>query len=214
MSVDISWLGHACFRIKSGQTTIITDPFPPELKYDLGKPSANIVTVSHAHASHAAADRIDGSPRVVHTPGEYEISGALITGLATFHDGQRGAERGKNTVYLIELDGITICHLGDIGHTLSSAHVEELEEVDVLLLPVGGVTTINAAQASEVIRQIEPKVVIPMHYGTPQVTGLEPVSVFLKEMGNEQIAPQPKLTLSKSMLPAGTQIYVLEYKAA
>jgi L-ascorbate metabolism protein UlaG (beta-lactamase superfamily) len=208
--VDINWLGHSCFRIKGSHAVIITDPFPPELGYTLGKQTADIVTLSHQHPSHSYVKGIGGEPRIIRGPGEYEISGILIIGIATFHDTQRGQVRGKNTVYVMEIDGVSVCHLGDLGHVLSSEQVEEIGNVDVLLLPVGGGSTINAAVSAEVIRQLEPKAVIPMHYKTPAVKReLDSVNVFLKEMGMVQIEPRSKLTLSKSNLPLSTQVFLL-----
>ena len=205
-------MGHSCFRIKGSQAVIITDPFPPDLGYSLGKPTANIVTVSHQHPSHSFVQGVGGEPRIVQGPGEYEISGVLIIGVATFHDAEGGQKRGKNTVYLMEVDGISVCHLGDLGHVLTAEQVEEIGDVDVLLLPVGGVSTIGAPMAAEVIRQLEPNAVVPMHYKTPEINReLEPVENFLKEMGIEQIDPRPKLSVSKSNLPASTQVFLLGY---
>jgi L-ascorbate metabolism protein UlaG (beta-lactamase superfamily) len=210
--MDINWLGHSCFRIKGKQAAIITDPFPPDIGYTPSKPTADIVTVSHQHHSHAYDKGVGGDPKVITGPGEYEIKGVLIIGIATFHDSDGGKVRGKNTVYLIEIDGITVCHLGDLGHVLTTEQVEEVDDVDVLLLPVGGGSTINASTAAEVIRLIEPKVVIPMHYKTPAVKReLAPVESFMKEMGIERPASQPKLSLNPSSLPASTQVYLLEY---
>jgi L-ascorbate metabolism protein UlaG (beta-lactamase superfamily) len=155
---------------------------------------------------------VGGEPKLVTRPGEYEINGVLIIGIATFHDAQRGRSRGKNTVYLMEIDGVSICHLGDLGHVLTTEQVEEIGNVDVLLLPVGGVSTINAPLAAEVVRQLEPKAVIPMHYKTPALNRkLEGVDEFLKEMGIEQINSQPKLSLARSSLPASTQVFLLDY---
>lgn len=203
-------MGHSCFRIKGNQAVIITDPFPPDLGYSLGKQTADIVTVSHQHPSHSYTEGIGGEPKIISGPGEYEISGVLIIGIATFHDSVRGQTRGKNTVYLIEIDGITICHLGDLGHVLTSEQVEEIGDIDVLLLPVGGVSTINAAMAAEVIRQLEPKVVIPMHYKTPSLKReLDPVDDFFKEMGVGQIEPRNKLSVSRTNLPPSTQVFLL-----
>jgi L-ascorbate metabolism protein UlaG (beta-lactamase superfamily) len=210
--VDITWLGHSCFRIKGSQAVIITDPFPPDLGYSLGKPTANIVTISHQHPSHSFVQGIGGEPKIVKGPGEYEISGVLIIGVATFHDAEVGRKRGKNTVYLMEVDGISVCHLGDLGHVLNAEQVEEIGDVDVLLLPVGGVSTIDASIAAEVIRQLEPKAVVPMHYKTPVIEReLEPVEKFLKEMGMEQIDSRPKLSVTKSNLPVSTQVFLLDY---
>ena len=190
---------------------ILTDPYPPDLGYSLGEPTARIVTVSHQHPSHAYVQGVGGEPRLVTGPGEYEVSGILIIGMATFHDAERGGKRGKNTVYLMEVDGVSICHLGDLGHVLTAGQVEEIGDVDVLLLPVGGVSTIDAAMAKEIIRQLNPKVVVPMHYKTPALSRqLEPVDDFFKEMGIERPDSQLKLSLTKSNLPVGTQVFLLD----
>jgi L-ascorbate metabolism protein UlaG (beta-lactamase superfamily) len=208
--VDITWLGLSCFRIRGSQAIIVTDPFPPGLGYNLGKLTADIVTVSHPHPSHSYDKGINGEHRLVKGPGEYEISGVLILGLNTFHDSVKGQSRGKNTIYLMEIDGVNVLHLGDLGHALGDDLVEEIGNVDILLLPVGGVATINAAMAAEVIRKLEPKVVIPMHYKTPKSNrDLEPVENFLKEMGQAQVEPRPKLTISRSNLPLTTEVVVL-----
>ena len=210
--MDITWLGHSCFRLKGSRTTIITDPYPPSLGYSLGNPTAHIVTVSHQHEGHSYVQGIGDEPRQVAGPGEYEISGVLIIGIATFHDSEKGGERGKNTIYVVEIDEVSICHLGDLGHVLKAEQVEEIDNVDVLLLPVGGVSTIGASMAAEVVRQLEPKVVIPMHYKTQALSQeFEPVERFLNEMGVKQIDPQPKLSITRSNLPLTTQVFLLDY---
>jgi L-ascorbate metabolism protein UlaG (beta-lactamase superfamily) len=209
--MDITWLGYSCFRIRGNQAIIITDPFPPGLGYTLGKQTADIVTISHPHPTHSYFQGISGEPRLVKGPGEYEISGVLMLGIATYHDVVKGQSRGKNTAYLMEIDGVAVCHLGDIGHVLSNEQVEEMGNVDVLMLPVGGVSTINAAMAAEIIRKLEPKAVIPMHYQTPKAgRELEPVENFLKEMGLGQVESRPKFTVSKSNLPITTQVILLD----
>ena len=210
--MDISWLGHSCFRIRGSHGVIITDPYSPDLGYSLGKPIARIVTVSHQHPGHSYVQGIGGELKVVSGPGEYEIDGNLIIGVATFHDGERGGKRGKNTVYLVEVDEVSICHLGDLGHVLTAEQIEEIDKVDVLLLPVGGVSTINAPMAAEVVRQLEPKAVIPMHYKTPAIEWeLEPVERFLRELGVKQVDSQPKLSLTKLSLPVSMQVFLLDY---
>jgi L-ascorbate metabolism protein UlaG (beta-lactamase superfamily) len=210
--MDITWLGHSCFRLRGSHATVITDPYSPGLGYSLGKPTARIVTVSHQHPGHCYVQGVGGQPKEVSRPGEYEISGVLIIGIATFHDGERGRKRGKNTVYLMEIDEISVCHLGDLGHVLTNEQVEEIGNVDVLLLPVGGVSTINAPMAAEVVRQLEPKAVIPMHYKTPALSWeLEPVERFLKEIGAKQVNSQPKLSITKSNLPDSSQVFLLDY---
>ena len=212
MQMDISWLGHSCFRIRGRHATVITDPYPPNLGYSLGKPNSDVVTVSHHHSGHSYVQGVGGEPKLITGPGEYEISDILIIGVATFHDAEGGGRGGKNTVYLMEIDEVSVCHLGDLGHVLTAGQVEELGNVDVLLLPVGGVSTIDAPNATEVVRQLEPNVVIPMHYKTTALSRrLEPVDRFLKEMGVKEISAQPKLSLTRSNLPVSPQIFLLDY---
>ena len=132
--MDIFWLGLACFRIRGSQAIVITDPFPPDSGYTLGKQTADIVTVSHAHPSHSYVQGVSGA-RVVKGPGEYEISSVLIIGLTAYHDAVKGQSRGKNTIYLMEIDGVTICHLGDIGHVIGDEPLEAMGKVDILMVP-------------------------------------------------------------------------------
>ena len=210
--MEITWLGHSCFRMKGKDVTIITDPYDRSSGYTMGKPTASIVTVSHHHPDHDCVAMVSGKPRIVDGPGEYEISDVIITGIPSFHDNQRGAIRGKNTAYLIQLDEVTVCHLGDLGHVPSSEQVEEMSDVDILLTPVGGVSTINAAAAAETVSLVQPKIVIPMHFKTEVVRReLEPLDRFLKEMGVKTVTPQPKLTVVKTSLPTQTQVVVLDY---
>ena len=210
--MEIIWLGHSCFRIKGSQAGLITDPYSPELGYSLGKQSARIVTVSHNHPGHSYTQGIGGDPKVITGPGEYEISDVLIIGMDTFHDAEKGAQRGKNTVYIIQIDDMTVCHLGDLGHMLTSDQLEELEAVDILMVPVGGRSTINAPVASEIIRQVEPKVVLPMHYQTDALKReLDPVSNFLSDFGSEMTDPQPKVSYTRANLPVSTQVVLLDY---
>lgn len=209
--MNISWLGHSCFKIAGREVTVVTDPFSPTLGL-LGKAVADIVTVSHQHEGHAYVKGIGGEPMLVTGPGEYEINGVLIIGITTYHDAEGGRQRGKNTVYLMEVDGVSVCHLGDLGHVLSTGQVEELGSVDVLLLPVGGISTIDAPMAAEVVRQLNPKAVIPMHYQIPALNRtLEPVDRFLKEIGVKEVNSQAKLTFTKPSLPDNTQVFLLEY---
>jgi L-ascorbate metabolism protein UlaG (beta-lactamase superfamily) len=212
IKMELHWLGHSCFRIKGSRTTVITDPYSPNLGYSLGKLVANIVTVSHQHPGHANIAGIDGAPKIVCGPGEYEIAGVLIIGMPTYHDQVEGKERGKNTIYVMDVDEVTICHLGDLGHALTAGQVEEIGKVDVLLLPVGGVSTIDATAASKIVRQLEPRVVVPMHYKTEVLPWeLEPVDKFLKEMGVKEVIPQSKLSLTRSSLPSNMQVSLLNY---
>jgi L-ascorbate metabolism protein UlaG (beta-lactamase superfamily) len=213
--MEITWLGHSCFRLRGKDATVLMDPCGKETGYSMNRPTADIVTISHEHAGHNNVSGVAGSPRVVQGPGEFEIAGVLIMGIPTYHDGEKGEKLGKNTAYVLELDDVRVCHLGDIGHVPTPEQVEELSGVDILLAPVGGGTTINAAAAVETISLLAPKLVIPMHYKTPAAKDdLEPLDRFLKEMGaktaNEE--RQPKLSVTKSTLPEETKVMVLEYK--
>jgi L-ascorbate metabolism protein UlaG (beta-lactamase superfamily) len=147
-------------------------------------------------------------------PGEYEVAGVSVVGVPTYHDAEKGAKRGRNTVYLIEIDDVRICHLGDLGHRLDDTDAEAISSADVLLVPVGGRTAINAAQAAEVVRQLEPRYVIPMHYAIPGLkVELDPIERFLKEMGVASAEPQPKLSVQKSSGEYETKVIILEPKA-
>ena len=209
--MDITWYGHSCFQIKGKKATVITDPFSPELGYTLEKQTASIVTVSHQHPGHSYTEAIN-SGYTVKAPGEYEVNGVLIVGIAAYHDAQKGEKRGKNNVYLMDIDEVSVCHLGDLGHSFTPSQIEQIDNVDILMLPVGGVSTIDAAIAAEVVRQIEPQIVIPMHYKTDAISReLAPVDRFLKEMGLKEVEPQAKLTVTKANLPLTTQVVVLSY---
>ena len=211
--MEITWLGHSCFKLKGKQSTVITDPFSPAIGYTLGKVTADIVTVSHPHPGHSYVQGVADEPRILKSPGEYESGGVLSVGVHTFHDNEKGAQRGKNTVFVIDVDDVMICHLGDLGHVLTAEQVAEINGVDVLLIPVGGVSTIDAVQAAQVVRQLEPKIIIPMHYKTEaEKKDLETAERFLKEMGVKEIVPQPKLLANKNSLPLTMQVVVLSYK--
>jgi L-ascorbate metabolism protein UlaG (beta-lactamase superfamily) len=205
---DIHFLGHACVRIKGKDGTVICDPYQRMVGYDIGKPAASIVTVSHQHDGHnntAAVKPLKEKLFVVDGPGEYEIGGILISGVRTFHDRAQGAERGYNTVYVIHLDDLSFCHLGDLGHELTSAQLAAIGPVDVLFIPVGGDTTISPAQAPAVIAQLEPRLVVPIHYAPAQPSfdnTLEPIERFAHEIGIKEIVSEDKLTVTAAGLPA------------
>jgi L-ascorbate metabolism protein UlaG (beta-lactamase superfamily) len=148
----------------------------------------------------------------IKSPGEYEIGGTFITGVATFHDDRKGSLRGKNTIYIIEMDGITLCHLGDLGHPLNPNLIEEIGDIDIIFLPVGEVSTIPIDTAAEIVRQLEPDIVIPMHYKTEAFAGdLSPVDKFLDKMRIRDLETRPKLSVTSSSLPSSTQTIVLNY---
>lgn len=209
--MEITWLGHSCFRIKGRELTVITDPYDKSLGYPSSQVSGNVVTSSHPHPGHSYVAGVSGRPKLISGPGEYEVAEAFITGISTFHDAEQGQVRGKNTVYLIEMEEMVLCHLGDLGHVPTPEQVERMSGVEVLLVPVGGASTIDAAAAAKTVRLLEPKVVIPMHFKTEMLTReLEPVTRFLKEMGLTDIEPRPKFSAKKSSLPSDTQVILLD----
>jgi L-ascorbate metabolism protein UlaG (beta-lactamase superfamily) len=211
--MEITWLGHSCFRLRGKQVTVITDPYSPATGYSLGKATAQIVTVSHSHPGHSCIEGISGEPKIIKGPGEYEMNDVITLGIATYHDQEHGAIRGKNTAYLINVDDVMVCHLGDLGHVLTSEQAAKLDTMDVLLVPVGGGSTIDATQAAEIVRRLEPKIVIPMHYKTEALKrDLATEERFLKEMGVKDILPQPKLNVNKVSLPLTLQVSLLSYK--
>lgn len=214
--MEITYLGHASFKLRGRSAVVITDPYSPEMTgLKFPKTEADIVTVSHQHEDHNQHVLVGGAPIVVSGPGEYEIKGVKIIGVATYHDNSQGTARGRNTVYRIEIDGISIIHCGDLGHKLDEKQLEILDDASVLMVPVGGFYTIDATQACEVVSQLDPKIVIPMHYSTPDhvkelSSKLATVDQFLKEIGKEGIIPQPKLVVTKDKLPGEMSVVILE----
>ncbi|OGZ36079.1 MAG: hypothetical protein A3A94_01775 [Candidatus Portnoybacteria bacterium RIFCSPLOWO2_01_FULL_43_11] len=202
--MTISWYGHSCFKITNsgGHLTIITDPFDKSVGLNPPRGSADIITVSHEHYDHNNIKSFSGAPFIVNGPGEYEIKGVSIFGLNSFHDEKQGQERGLNAIYLIEIDEIRICHLGDFGQEkLTDEQLEEIGEVDILMIPVGGTYTISADEAVEIVEQIEPRLIVPMHYKIPGLKiNIDGVDKFLKEMGLTQKPAVDKITLKKKDL--------------
>jgi L-ascorbate metabolism protein UlaG (beta-lactamase superfamily) len=214
--VDITWLGHACFRLRGRDVSILTDPYAGD---DWGYPplatGADLVTVSNEHPHHAGLSGVSGTPRVLRGPGEYEIGGALIWGVRTpRRSSQDGLTSTRNTAYVIQLEELTICHLGDLAEgSLSAEQLTRLKDSAVLLVPIGGHCTINAAQAAQVIAQIEPKLIVPMHYATDETRGrmeLDDISRFCREMGASDAAPRPRLSVTATSLPNEPTVVLLE----
>jgi L-ascorbate metabolism protein UlaG (beta-lactamase superfamily) len=213
--MELIWLGHSCVRLRHRDTVVMQDPFDRALGYNVGRWSADIVTVSHDHPGHNNASSIQGDPKVLTGPGEYDIAAVPIFGVATFHDRQRGSERGRNTAFVVELDEVRVCHLGDIGEPPNADMVKAIGVVDVLLVPVGGSTTVDAQGAVETVRLLEPKIIVPMHYSTPalkrdDLAGVEP---FLTAMGVTSANPLQRLSVTATSLPSEPQVVVLDYGA-
>lgn len=215
--IDIYFHGQACVRVKGKSATVVIDPYDPVYTgLPTLKLAADIVCVTHDHGDHNNTGAVSGveegkSPFVISGPGEYEISGVNIIGVGSFHDEKEGAERGKNTIYHITIDEISLVHLGDLGQKkLTEEQVEELSGCDVLFIPVGSVYTISGKDAPDIISQIDPKIIIPIHYKLDGLKfPLEDVSVFLTAMGREKIEPAPKLSVSRDKLPEEPEVVLL-----
>lgn len=216
--MEITYLGHSSFRLRSKDASVVTDPFDPKLVgLKFPKVSADIVTISHEHKDHSSSEQVKDVQMVINGPGEYEIKGVSIVGIPTFHDDKKGENRGKNTLYIFEMDKIRIAHLGDLGHKLEEGTVEELGTVDILMIPVGGEYTIGPALATEAIRDIEPSIVLPMHYKIPGMEKsfdkLSSVDEFLKEVGMS-VEEMDKLSIKKGDLLEGeSKVIVLKPKS-
>lgn len=217
--MEITYLGHSCFKLRGKHGTVICDPYEDSIGFPLSNVSGDVVTISHSHYDHNAADRVKGTARrakpfVIDAPGEYEVGGISVFGVPSFHDKSEGSERGKNLIFKIFMDYINVCHLGDLGHDLLEKHVQEIGVVDVLLVPVGGVYTIDPETAVKVINSLNPSYVIPMHYKSDEHTGehfheMATVKNFLDEYGvNKQ--PVKSLVVESGSFPEETEIVVLE----
>lgn len=193
------------------------DPYDPKkLGYKLPKLKADIVLLSHEHDDHSYLEGVDDYKLLVETPGEYEMSDTFIYGAKTYHDDQEGKDRGDNTIFQIDMDDFSLLHLGDLGHELATETMEKLTDIDVLMIPVGGVYTIDAKTAVKVISSVEPSIIIPMHYQTEDLTGLskklDDIKNFLEEMGIEDngVKKVDKLVLkTRSDIPAESEVYIL-----
>ncbi len=211
--MDIIWYGQACFKLKGKNASVLIDPFEPEF-VGLKLPKdfeANVVLKTHDHKDHNNVSGVSGAPKIFDGPGEYESKGIIITAVKSYHDKAEGKERGNNTIFNVCVDGVNIVHLGDLGQDkLTEDQINDIDKADIVLVPVGSVFTINAKEASSIVSQLEPKIVIPMHY---KIEGLkfelEPVENFLKEMGAENLAPIPKLSITKDKLPEELEVVLL-----
>lgn len=215
--MQITWLGQSSFKIEAKTTlgntvTIITDPYNDSVGLKMPRSKADIVTVSHGHFDHNNLEAVKGEPFIIQNPGEYETKGVFIYGVETYHDDKKGAERGPSTVYRIDVEDLTLAHLGDLGHTLENGQLELLEGVDILMIPVGGVYTIDAKKAMDVISQIEPRIVLPMHYKIPGIkVNFDGIDKFCKEIGVCSKDHPDKLKITKKDLPQeDMQVIVLE----
>lgn len=215
INMEITWYGHSCFRLtERNYATVVTDPFDHKVVgYDALKLKAELVTISHDAPGHNNSDAVKGTTHVLTGAGEFEIGGVFITAVQTAGGGKKNKDKVRNTLYVFDYDGITVAHLGDMAEVPTQSEVEALGTVNVLLLPVGGGSSLNAAKAVEVVSLIEPNLVIPMHYSTDAAKiNLDSLNKFLKEMGLGKVEAQPSLKVTRSGLPEETKVVVLDYQ--
>ena len=216
--MQISYFGHSCFRLKGKNGTVVTDPYSEEGVYGISMPklSADLVTVSHQHRGHNAIEKIKGSnnrkkPFIIDFPGEYEVGGVSVFGTKTYHDTVNGKERGSNLIFTILIDGITVCHLGDLAHPLTDEQLKNISAIDVLFLPVGGPNSIMGEEAVKLAHTVSPNYLIPMHYADaayPKDAPLKRIEDFFRAFGNT-VEIEEKLNVEKDRLPDEMQLVVL-----
>ncbi len=214
----LKWLGHSAFLLTAADgTRIVTDPyvsgsFDGDIQYGPIREAADAVTVSHHHQDHDGVSGLPGKPKVFEGKGSFKAGSVSIVGVETFHDENQGAQRGRNTVYVIEAEGLRVCHCGDLGHVLTPQQVAAIGKVDVLLVPVGGTFTVNAAGARKVAAQLGAKVAIPMHYKTDKLGfGIDTVAEFTRGQANVKRVGQSEVELSADKLPPAPEVWVLEH---
>jgi len=221
--MQIIWHGQSCFQIttnqgKNNQVSIVIDPFSDEIGLRLPKLEADILLVTHHHKDHDNTKKVQspkggGNYFLIDGPGEYEVKNIFIQGIQSFHDNVQGKERGENTIYTIEAEDLKLCHLGDLGQKeLTDEQLEIIGEVDILLIPVGGVYTISAKEALNVMSQIEPNITIPMHYQIPKIKNkLDGLDKFLNSLGIKSMTPENKLSIKKKdIIPEEAKIIILK----
>ena len=213
--MEITWYGHSCFRLtERGMATVVCDPFDAEtVGYDLLKLKADIVTSSHDAPGHNYLNAVKGYSHAITGPGEFEIGSVFITGVQMDGQGKKVDEKPRNTLYVFDYMGITVAHLGDMRAVPPQNEIESLGTVNIVLVPVGGGSGLNAAKAAEIVSLLEPNIVIPMHYATPATkVPLDRLDKFLKEMGMHEVETVPSLKVTKTSLPDETKLVVLDYQ--
>lgn len=215
--MQITWHGQSCFSFlttqgKNNQLNIVIDPFDESLGLRIPKLEADVLLITHQHEDHNNGKAVSGNPFVIENPGEYEVKNVFVQGIEAYHDSSQGKERGDSAIYTIEAEEMKLCHLGDLGQKeLTAEQLEQIGDIDILMIPVGGVYTIDAPSAAKIISQIEPKIVIPMHYQIPKLKlKLEGLDRFLKTMGVKSEEVLSKLNIKKKDLSEeGMKVIVL-----
>ena len=211
--MEIRWIGHACFKLQGKNISVVTDPFGDEVGFAMPKTTCNILTISHDHFDHNNKTAVN-SDITFDAAGEFEFRGTRIRGLRTFHDESGGSQRGSNTMFLFTIDGIKILHCGDLGHLPDSSTMDKLNDVDILLLPVGGNYTLPVPQAVELVHRLEPKIVVPMHFKVPGLkVDISPVDEFVKQLGMEAKRVDALKVNKAELIDDTVNLYILQPQA-
>ena len=207
--MDITWLGHSCFRLHDADMIVVTDPYPTSIGLRVDNRPASIVTVSNPHPNHGHVGDIEGHPKIFRDPGEYEYNGVTARGVMTpLSEGQSVAER--NVAFTIEIGGVNVCHLGDVATPLTTRMIDELKPVDVVLVPTGGHCTLNMDQVYQTLQDLDAKIAIPMHYKTDGVNvEIDPIDPFILRMGLDDVQPQPRLVVNAATLGTDMRTVVM-----
>ena len=205
--MDITWLGHSCFRLHDADMVVVTDPYPTSIGLRVDNRPASVVTVSNTHLNHNNTKSIEGDPKIFSDPGEYEYNGVTARGVMTpLLDGQ--LQEHRNVAFSIEIGSVNVCHLGDISVPMTTRMIDELKPVDVVLVPTGGYCTLQIDQVYQTLQDLDAKIVIPMHYKTDQTDlELDPIENFVRRMGIDDIQPQARLVVTPTNL--GTDMRVV-----
>ena len=207
--MDITWLGHSCFRLHDADMVVVTDPYPASVGLRVDGRPASVVTVSNTHPNHDNTASIEGDPKVFRDPGEYEYNGVTARGVMTpLADDQPHSER--NVAFTIEIGAINVCHLGDISVPMTTRMIDELKPVDVVLVPAGGHCTLDIDQVYQTLQDLDAKVVIPMHYKTDGINlDIDPIDNFVRRMGLDEVQPQPRLVVTSANLGSDMRFVVM-----
>ncbi|HIF42744.1 MAG TPA: hypothetical protein EYQ67_01155 [Dehalococcoidia bacterium] len=207
--MDITWLGHACFRLHDADMIVVTDPYPAAVGLVEDNRPSSIVTVSNTHSNHSNSEFIEGDPKVFRDPGEYEYNGVTARGVMTpLGEGQPNEER--NVAFTIEIGGVNVCHLGDLSAPLTTRMMDELKPVDVVLVPVGGHCTLTMDEVYQTLQDLDAKIVIPMHYKTEGIIAeIDTIDPFVLRMGLDDVQPQPRLVVTSANLGTDLRTVVM-----
>jgi L-ascorbate metabolism protein UlaG (beta-lactamase superfamily) len=212
--MKIKWFGHSCFLLTSSNgARVLTDPFDESVGYKVPKMQADIVTTSHKHYDHYNLEALEGEYVHLDSPGHFVVKDIDITGIGTYHDKEYGRKRGSNVVFVFDMDGLKVCHLGDLGYILPDEQIKEIGQADILLLPVGGTYTIDFQEAAELVSLMNPKVVIPMHYKTPATNfSIDGVENFLGNIGSVDYAGKQEIEINPDFFTPTAKVILLNYE--